>query len=71
MLELHKKHKIVATSFGGLTPIVRKPGGPVDPVLATIRQRLQKDSGKNVTDGQVLGLWLRAQGIPEITSVQI
>ncbi|KAI0748112.1 Aldo/keto reductase [Daedaleopsis nitida] len=68
ILELHKKHNIVATSYGGLTPIVRQPGGPVDPVLASIRQRLEKDSGKNVTDGQVLGLWLRYQGVVEVTT---
>ena len=70
LLELHKKHNIVTTSYGGLTPIVRQPGGPVDPVLTSIRQRLEKDTGKTVTAGQVLGLWLRNQGIPEITSVR-
>ncbi|KAI0709225.1 Aldo/keto reductase [Earliella scabrosa] len=68
LLELHKKHNIVTTSYGGLTPIVRQPGGPVDPVLTSIRQRLEKDTGKTVTAGQVLGLWLRNQGIPEITT---
>ena len=69
MLEFQKKHNILATSYGGLTPIVRQKGGPVDPVLASISQRLTKDVGKNVSEGQVLGLWLRSQGIPEITSV--
>ncbi|RDX56784.1 Aldo/keto reductase [Lentinus brumalis] len=68
LLEFQKKHNIVATSYGGLTPIVRQKGGPVDPVLASITQRLTKDAGKNVTEGQVLGLWLRSQGIPEITT---
>ena len=69
VLEFQKKHNILATSYGGLTPIVRQKGGPVDPVLASISQRLTKDVGKDVTEGQVLGLWLRSQGIPEITSV--
>lgn len=69
ILEASKKHNIVVTSYGGLTPIVREKGGPVDPVVAAIRARLQKDTGKDVTEGQVLGLWLRALGVPEITYV--
>ncbi|KAH9901376.1 Aldo/keto reductase [Cubamyces lactineus] len=68
LLEFHKKHNIVTTSYGGLTPIVRHKGGPVDPLLASIRGRLEKETGKNVSEGQVLGLWLRSQGIPEITT---
>ncbi|EIW60362.1 Aldo/keto reductase [Trametes versicolor FP-101664 SS1] len=68
VLALQKKHNIVTESYGGLTPIVRNKGGPVDPVLATIRARLEKDTGKNVTEGQVLGLWLRAQGVVEVTT---
>ena len=50
-----------------MSPIVRNRGGPVDPLLATIRERLEKDSGKTVTEGQVLGLWLKAQGVVEVT----
>ncbi|KAI8998645.1 Aldo/keto reductase [Trametes punicea] len=68
LLELHKKHNIVTTSYGGLTPVVRHKGGPIDPVLSSIRERLEKDTGKKVSEGQVLGLWLRSQGIPEITT---
>ncbi|KAI0675866.1 Aldo/keto reductase [Trametes maxima] len=68
LLELHKKHNILTTSYGGLTPLVYQKGGPVDPVLTSIRERLEKDTGKHVTEGQVLGLWLRAQGIPQITT---
>ncbi|OBZ75615.1 NAD/NADP-dependent indole-3-acetaldehyde reductase [Grifola frondosa] len=68
VIEYMKKHGILPTSYGGLTPIVRFKGGPVDPVLSSIRERLQKTSGKPVTEGQVLGLWLRAKGIPEITT---
>ncbi|KAI0831295.1 Aldo/keto reductase [Trametes gibbosa] len=68
VLELQKKHNIVTESYGGLTPIVRHKGGPVDPVLSTIRARLEKDTGKTVSEGQVLGLWLRAQGVVEVTT---
>ncbi|KAI0670395.1 Aldo/keto reductase [Trametes maxima] len=68
VIELQKKHNIVTASYGGLTPIVRHKGGPVDPVLSSIRERLEKDSGKKVTEGQVLGLWLRALGVVEITT---
>ncbi|KAH9854220.1 Aldo/keto reductase [Lenzites betulinus] len=68
VLELQKKHNIVTESYGGLTPIVRHKGGPVDPILATIRARLEKDTGKTVSEGQVLGLWLRAQDVVEVTT---
>lgn len=69
VLEFGKKHGILTTSYCGLVPLTRHTGGPVDPVLASIRERLVKDTGKEVTEGQVLGLWLRYQGIPQITSV--
>ncbi|KAI0642298.1 Aldo/keto reductase [Trametes meyenii] len=68
LLAFHKKRGILTTSYGGLTPLVYQKGGPVDPMLASIRERLEKDTGKHVTEGQVLGLWLRAQGIPQITT---
>ncbi|KAL1941285.1 hypothetical protein VTO73DRAFT_7497 [Trametes versicolor] len=68
VLEFGKKHGILATSYCGLVPLTRHTGGPVDPVLASIRERLVKDTGREVTTGQVLGLWLRYQGIPQITT---
>ncbi|KAI0352105.1 Aldo/keto reductase [Trametes cingulata] len=68
LLEFHKKHNIVTTSYGGMAPLVHHKGGPVDPVLASVRERLEKETGREVTAGQVLGLWLRAQGIPQITT---
>ena len=69
VLDYHRKHNIVTASYGGLSPIFREKGGPVDPVLDTIRERIKRDTGKEVTPGQVLGLWLRALGIPQITFV--
>ncbi|KAI0773256.1 Aldo/keto reductase [Trametes elegans] len=68
LLEYLKKHNILATSYGGLTPLVYHKGGPVDRVLTSISERLSKETAKEVTEGQVLGLWLRAQGIPQITT---
>ena len=67
MLEFHRKHNIVTSSYGGLTPIVRFPGGPLDPVLDKTRTRLEKDAGRPVTLGQVLGLWLKAKNVVQIT----
>ncbi|THG98638.1 hypothetical protein EW026_g3598 [Hermanssonia centrifuga] len=66
-IDLHKQHKIVATSYGGLTPITRFPGGPIDPALDKAAKRLAEGSGKSVTQGQVLQLWLRKKDIPCIT----
>jgi len=63
-----KKHNIVLTSYGGLGPIFRWTGGPVDSVVETIRARVEKAAGQPVNAGQVLQLWLRAKSIPAITT---
>ncbi|KAF7800274.1 hypothetical protein EIP86_011521 [Pleurotus ostreatoroseus] len=69
-LEYHAKHGIVATSYGGLSPVARFAGGPIDPVLKKIATRIRTSGavGKDVTEGQVLQLWLRKKGIPCITT---
>jgi len=68
LLEFHKKHNIITAAYGGLTPVARYQGGPVDAPLAKIRERLAKDSGKKVTDGQVCLKWLEAKGIVAVTT---
>lgn len=67
-VDLLKKHNILPTSYGGLGPIVRFKGGPLDSVLPSIAKRVSKAAGKPVTEGQVLQLWLKAKGIPAITT---
>jgi diketogulonate reductase-like aldo/keto reductase len=68
LLELHHKHGIITEAFGGLTPIVRNKGGPVDPILSKIRQRLAETSGNNsITEGQVILKWLEAKEIVAVT----
>ncbi|KAF9527009.1 NADP-dependent oxidoreductase domain-containing protein [Crepidotus variabilis] len=59
---------IVVESYGGLSPIVRVPGGPLDPTLETIRQRLAKDHGQPVSAGQVLTKWLSAKKAVVVTT---
>jgi hypothetical protein len=66
-MDAQKEHNIVMSSFGGLSPIVRLKGGPLDPVLEQIAKRVHESSGKPVTDAQVLQLWLRNKGVPCIT----
>ncbi|CAK5269954.1 unnamed protein product [Mycena citricolor] len=51
-------------SYGGLTPLVRAPGGPVDEVLARIISRL----GGSVTSAQVLTKWLWQKGAVVVTT---
>lgn len=68
VIKYGKEHNILPTSFGGLTPVVRFKGGPVDPVLVDIGQRVSKTAGKPVTEGQVLQLWLKTKGIPAIST---
>ena len=69
LLEFHKKHNIATAAYAGLASLTRHKGGPVDPVLPPICRRLEKDTGKPVTEVQVLGLWMRAHGVVQITSV--
>lgn len=64
-----KKHDIIPTSFGGLSPIVRIKDGPLDPILAQIAKRLSSAAGEAVTAGQVLQLWLRKHNIPCVSYV--
>ncbi|KAG9046054.1 hypothetical protein FS837_005174 [Tulasnella sp. UAMH 9824] len=68
ILALHEKYHIMTASYGGLVPLSRKTGGPLDTIIPTIRERLSKDSGKQVSDGQVLLKWLNARGAISITT---
>ncbi|KAJ3807794.1 NADP-dependent oxidoreductase domain-containing protein [Lentinula aff. lateritia] len=63
-----KDKGIVIESYGGLSPIVRAPGGPVDPVLASAAERLSKESGTNVSPGQVLSKWLIQKDVVVVTT---
>lgn len=68
VIELMKTKNILPTSYGGLSPILRFKGGPLDPVLTSIAARVSKTAGESVSEGQVLQLWLKAKGIPAITT---
>ena len=71
ILDIQKEHRVVTTSYGGLSPITRSKGGPLDPVLEKIAKRVSEASGKQVTSGQVLQLWLRKKSIVCVTCVHI
>ncbi|EKM55132.1 uncharacterized protein PHACADRAFT_94464 [Phanerochaete carnosa HHB-10118-sp] len=68
LIATHKEHNITTSSFGGLTPLIRATGGPLDAVLTKIAARVAQGSGKAVTEGQVLQLWLRKKGIVCVTT---
>ena len=57
----------MTSSYGGLSPIVRGKGGPLDPVIEQIRVRLEKTRGSPVSDGQVLNKWLHQKGVLVVT----
>ncbi|KAJ6525639.1 oxidoreductase [Mycena capillaripes] len=61
------EHGITPVSYGGLTPLVRAAGGPVDEVLPSIVERLGK-LGKPVTPGQVLAKWILQKGAIVVTT---
>ncbi|KAF5315818.1 hypothetical protein D9611_004844 [Ephemerocybe angulata] len=68
IVEFGNEHGILTASYGGLTPIVRAPGGPVDPVIASIRERIERTRGEPVSAGQVLTKWLLQKGAIVITT---
>ena len=70
-LELQKQHGIVTVSYGGLSPIFRFKGGPLDHVLESIAKRLSAETGKPFSEAQVLFLWQREKGVVVVTWVTI
>ena len=62
-------HGILLESFGGQMPIVRVKDGPIDPVVASIRERLEKTRGGPVSTGQVLSKWILSKNAVVITWV--
>lgn len=67
IVQFGQEHGIVTASYGGQTPIARVPGGPVDPVIASLRERLEKTRGGPVSAGQVLTKWLVQKGVIVVT----
>lgn len=69
LIKVHKEHGIVTSSYGGLSPLFRGPGGPVDAVVEKVRARVEDTWGKPVTRGQVLNKWLLQHDILVVTYV--
>ncbi|KAH9035481.1 Aldo/keto reductase [Lactarius pseudohatsudake] len=67
-LELQKQYGIVTESYGGLSPIFRFKGGPLDPILESIAKRLSAETGKPFSEAQVLYLWQREKGAVIVTT---
>ncbi|KAL0570812.1 hypothetical protein V5O48_011148 [Marasmius crinis-equi] len=66
--DLTKEKGIVIESYGGLVPVTKAAGGPVDPVLEKIAERLSKEAGKTVTPGHVLTKWQIQKGVIVVTT---
>ncbi|KAF9265621.1 Aldo/keto reductase [Marasmius fiardii PR-910] len=63
-----KEKGIVIESYGGLVPVYRSSGGPLDPVLERIAQRLTNESGRTVTLAHVLTKWQIQKGVAIVTT---
>ncbi|KAF9500496.1 Aldo/keto reductase [Pleurotus eryngii] len=68
IIALGAKHGITTASYGGLSPVVRVPDGPLSPVLETVRSRLEATRGKPVSVGQVLTKWIHQKGAIVVTT---
>ncbi|KZT52047.1 Aldo/keto reductase, partial [Calocera cornea HHB12733] len=62
LLKLQEQHGILTESFGGLTPITKRPEGPLTPVLDEIAKKI------GGTPGQVLLKWQEQKGIIDVTT---
>lgn len=67
-LSLHEKYNIVTSSYGGLSPLVRGRGGPLDLLVERIRVRLEHARGSTVSEGQVLHKYFQQKGILVVTT---
>jgi len=67
-LELQKQYGIVTGSYGGLSPIFRFKGGPLDPVLESVAKRRSAETGNPFSEAQVLFLWQREKGAVIMTT---
>ncbi|KAI0275895.1 Aldo/keto reductase [Russula aff. rugulosa BPL654] len=67
-LALQKQYGIVTASYGGLSPIFRFNGGPLDPVLTSIAKRVSDTTGKPFSEAQALFLWQREKGVVIVTT---
>lgn len=68
LLEYQKQYDIKVQSYGGLTPIRKPTGGPLNVVLTSLSESLSKRSGVPVNEGQVLLKWLQAKDVIIITT---
>jgi len=64
VLEFSAKHGIITEAYSSLAPITKYYGGALDPVLATIAQRI------GGTPGQVLFKWAHAKGFVVVTTTE-
>jgi diketogulonate reductase-like aldo/keto reductase len=62
VLDIHKKHDIVAEAYGPLTPVIRHPGGPLKPVLDKIAKAHDVDAAT------ILLRWTMQSGVVAVTS---
>ncbi|KAG8217876.1 NADP-dependent oxidoreductase domain-containing protein [Butyriboletus roseoflavus] len=67
-LAIHEQYDIITSSYGGLSPLFRAKGGPLDPVIEQIRVRLETTRGAPVSDGQVLNKWLKQKNVLVVTT---
>ncbi|KZP19559.1 Aldo/keto reductase [Athelia psychrophila] len=63
-----KQRGIVTASYSGLAPLTKEPEGPLKKILPGIRERVEKDYGKPVTEGQILLKWLKQKDILIVTT---
>ncbi|KAI5117359.1 hypothetical protein M0805_002473 [Coniferiporia weirii] len=62
LVEYAAKQGIILEAYSSLTPITQQPGGPVDPVLKSIGERI------GATPAQVIFAWVKSKGAVIVTT---
>ncbi|KAH9825307.1 NADP-dependent oxidoreductase domain-containing protein [Melampsora americana] len=62
LLKFMKEEGIALAAYGPQIPVVKKPGGKLDPILERISKK------RNLTDGQVLLKWAKAHNAIVVTT---
>ncbi|KAJ7588558.1 NADP-dependent oxidoreductase domain-containing protein [Mycena floridula] len=64
ILRVCRKHGIVIASYGSMSPVTWKSGGPVDAAVEAIIKRV----GRSATASQILAKWVLAKGAVVVTT---
>jgi diketogulonate reductase-like aldo/keto reductase len=61
LMAFHSQYGIVTEGYSALTPLTKRPGGPVSKVVAKLAAKY------DISDAQVLLNWVKGKGVGSVT----